>query len=494
MFQIIKRINNKLYYTVSKINKNTVWLIMLNVVIALSQFIVYALINKNLGKEMLGVWSLVVAATSIGQISSFGLSNSLVRYLPEMLLKNEKEDVWKMLGTINFSNFFLTLPILLLLYFPAIQYAAHLLNPQQLLIFKSVIPFSLAGLFINNLFSAYSFLLDAMQKYYLRSVVQIEGWVLFLILSTLLMPEHGLLGVAIAFFIQNILQFIIIIAMVYNKGLLQKIYPIHFDKKSFRMVFSFGLRSQYISILVIFFDPLVKFFITKNIGLAGTGNYEISNKIVMQARNLLVSTNQVIIPKIVIQNKSGTENHYFNEISGKNIFFSVSAGMLVLLFAPLAVYFFSNQYDSTLMKCVIILNIGWVCNMVTSVHYYCSIGLDKIGKLVLYHLILTITVIILYFFLNHYLHVTLLYFAVPSVALFMGSIYNSYILSKKIEKVFAWLKSGIFLYFIFVSFILLVISYTTTTTITYLLMPIFFFSYLFWVLMRYKKDKLFKPL
>ena len=71
-------------------------------VIALSQFIVYALINKNLGKEFLGVWSLVVAATSIGQISSFGFSNSLVRYLPEMLLNNEKEDITKMLGTVNF--------------------------------------------------------------------------------------------------------------------------------------------------------------------------------------------------------------------------------------------------------------------------------------------------------------------------------------------------------------------------------------------------------
>lgn len=492
MIQIIKRISPKLYNAVSKINKNTVWLILLNVVIALSQFIVYALINKNLGKELLGVWSLVVAATSIGQISSFGFSNSLVRYLPEMLLQNEKEDVGKMLGTINFSNFFLTLPILVLLYFPAIQYAAHLLNPQQLLIFKSVIPLSMASLFINNLFSVYSYLLDAMQKYYLRSVVQIQGWVIFLILATLLMPEFGLFGVAIAFFIQNILQFIIILAMIYKKGLLQKIYPIRFDKKSFRMVSSFGLKSQYISILVIFFDPLVKFFITKNIGLASTGNYEISNKIVMQARNLLVSTNQVIIPKIVLHNNKGTVNSYFDDISNKNILFSISAGMLILLFAPLAIFFFSGQYDNTLIQCIIILNLGWVCNMITSVHYFCSIGLDKIGKLVIYHMALSITVIILYLFLNRYLHVELLYFAVPSVALFLGSIYNSYILARKIGKVFSWLKSGILLYFIFVSFLLLVIYHTKSTALTYLIMPIFFLLYICWILKQYKADKLFK--
>src|SRR6187551_1290387 len=100
MIQIIKRIR-KFYKAISRINKNTIWLIVLNMVIALSQFIVYALINKNLGKEFLGVWSLVVAATSIGQISSFGFSNSLVRYLPELISQNDRKRIQLYLGTIN---------------------------------------------------------------------------------------------------------------------------------------------------------------------------------------------------------------------------------------------------------------------------------------------------------------------------------------------------------------------------------------------------------
>lgn len=492
MIQLTKKISTGLQNVLSKINRNTAWLIALSVVIALSQFIVYALINKNLGKELLGVWSLVVAATSIGQISSFGFSNSLVRYLPEMIFKDQREDVRKMLGTINFSNFFLTLPILLLLYVPAVQYAAHLLNPQQLIIFKSVIPLSMASLFINNLFSVYTYFLDAMQKYYLRSAVQIAGWVLFLILSILLMHQYGILGVAIAFFLQNILQFIIILAIVYKRGILEKIYPICFDKKSFRKVSSFGVKSQYINILVIFFDPLVKYFITKNIGLIATGNYEIANKIVMQSRNLLVNTNQVIIPKIVLHENSGTENNYFNEISSRNILFSVSAGIIILFFAPVAVYFFSSKHDNVLMQCIIILNLGWVCNMITSVHYYCSIGLDKIGKLVAYHFVLSITVIILCLFLSRFQHIVLLYFAVPSIALFLGSIYNSYVLTKKLENVFSWLRSGIFFYFIFVSALLLFTYHTKTSPLTYFIMPILFLFYLGWILGKYKAGKLFK--
>jgi len=487
----LKKLREKLL-ALSRTNRNTVWLVALSLAIALCQFTVYALIDRILGKDFLGVWSLVVAATSIGQISSFGFSNSIVRYLPEMLAKKETAGVGKMLGTVNFSNFFLTLPILLLLYFPAVEYASHLLNARQLSIFRSVIPLSMGALFINNLFLVYSYFLDAMQKYYLRSAIQIGGWLVFLTLSAVLIRRYGLQGVAIAFFIQNLLQFLIILVMISKRRILNKIYPIAFDRESFQKVSSFGLKSQSISILVIFFDPLVKFFITKNIGLSATGNYEISNKIVLQARNLLVSTNQVIIPKIVLHRNTGTENTYFDEISKRNIVFAIGAGLLIMLVAPLPVYFFSGKHDNTLMNCIIVINLGWVCNMVTSVHYYCCIGLDKIGKLVFYHLILSVTITVLYLLLNRYVHITFLYFAVPGVGLFLGSIYNSYLLSRNITQTYSWLTSGFFLYFLLVSFLLLFFYQTGSNTIAYIAMPLLFLLYICWILKKYKVDKLIK--
>ena len=329
-----------------------------------------------------------------------------------------------------------------------------------------------------------------MQKYYLRSVLQIAGWLFFLFLSILLMPRYRLLGVAIAFFAQSVLQFVIILFIINKRNLLQKVYPVHFDKASFCKVSSFGVKSQLINVLVIFFDPLVKFFITKYIGLTSTGIYEISNKIVMQARNLSVSTNQVIVPKIILHKNAGTGNRYFNQISKRNNLFSISAGMLILLFSPLAVYFFSSHDDNTLMQCVIILNLGWVCNMITSVHYYCCIGLDEIGRLVIYHLILSITVIVFYLGLSYYSPIKLLYFSVPSIALFLGSIYNSYALSKKIEISFSWLKSGLLLYFGLVSFLLLFMYQTESKMTTWLIMPVSFLLYICWILKQYKAEKL----
>lgn len=468
----------------SKVSKNVFWLIGLNVITALCQFMVYAMINRNLGKEILGVWSLVIAATSVGQISSFGFSNGLVRYLPELMLKNDRENISKLVGTVNFANFFLSLPVLFLLYFPAVKYAGYLLDDYQLQVFKSVIIWCMSGLFVNNLFSVYSYLLDGMQKHYIRCLIQISGWLFFLILSIILIPLLGIKGVAIAFFMQGIWQYIIAIVVADKLKNLKRAILFCYDKKSFKLVSAFGIKLQAINILTIFFDPLVKFFITKSIGLSATANYELSNKIVMQARNLLVNSNQVVIPKIVLHKSAGDQNNYFRSISNRNIYFSVTVGMLVLLASPLAIFIFSKHFDSDLMTCIVILNFGWVCNMITSIHYYSSIGLDKLNSLVIYHLILAVAVAALYLTLTHFSQWRYLYFIIPSVALFFGSLYNSFALSKLVPTSFTWLSSGIFIYFIFATITLLIINYSSITNF-YILASALLLLYLFLVWKNY---------
>ncbi len=441
-----------------KVSKNVFWLICLSITTAACQFLVYAFINKNLGKEILGVWSLVIAATSIGQISNFGFSNGLVRYLPELISKNEREKISKLVSTIHFANFFLSLPVLFLLYFPAVKYAAYLLAPHQFQVFKSIIIWCMAGLFINNLFSVYSYLLDGMQKYYLRCLIQISGWIFFMISSVMLMPFKGIYGVALAFFFQSIWQLVIAYIIVAKNNYIPGGFEFGFDKKIFRMVSSFGIKSQAVSVLVIFFDPIVKFFITKNIGLIATANYEIANKIVIQVRNLLVSANQVIIPTMVINKSHGLENSYFDSMSRRNIILSVCAGIFVLLTSPLIILFFSGKFDPFLMNIIVVLNFGWICNMITSLHYYSCTSFDRLNSVIIYHFILAIFTCTTYFIISNFTHNDYIYFYVPPIVLFVGSIYNSYALSDIIDAAFSWLKSIPFLYITFGSIFFLVYS------------------------------------
>jgi len=462
----------------STINKNTWGIILLNLVIALTQFIILTLINQKLGKEILGVWSLVVAATSIGQISSFGLSNGLVRYLPEFFIKKEFKKAETMVSTVTVSNFLFSLPLIILLYFPIMMYANHLLKGIPLNIFSSVIIWSMVGLFVNTLFSVYSFLFDALQKYYIRCIIQIAGWLLFLALSIALMPTLKLKGVAIAYVSQAVFQFItarIVIERMKifnNRGKLFK-----FDRHTFKLIFSFGTKYQSISVLVIFFDPLVKFFITKGIGLTGTANYELANKIVMQGRNLLVSANQVIIPKVVSHRTNHTLNEYFGKIAKRNLFLSVLMGLTILVLSPIAIILFSGHFDRILLLSIVIVNVGWVCNTITSVHYYTCIGIDKLNKLVALHLLYSLIAIACFFILLKIGISPLSAIAIPSLSLLIGSVYNSMVLSE-IKSSFTWLQSNAFIYFILVSLITFFIPVNSFFN-SIILLLVFFLLFLF---------------
>jgi O-antigen/teichoic acid export membrane protein len=344
----------------------------------------------------------------------------------------------------------------------------------------------MCGLFINNVFTAYASLLDGLQKYYQRSIIQISGWIIFVTLSVFLVPVWGLKGVAFSFFIQSIWQLIGAMITVSGTGLFRSGVVLCFDKKSFQLVTAFGIKSQTISILVIFFDPLVKFFITKYVGLYATANYELANKIVMQVRNILVNANQVIIPKMVIYRKAGTENSYFNSILARNILMSVFAGLFVIILSPLAILFFSGKFDSSLMAAVIIINFGWMCNTITSLHYYTCTSFDRQGRIIVYHTILAVVVAICYALLSYFTTSELLYYSVPSFALFIGSVYISHTLSDVIQKSFLWLRSPSFLYFITASALLLP-TLSSNIVSVYIIIIVLFLAFSVWAWRNYKQ-------
>lgn len=480
----MKELFSKFKRILSSISKNIYWIILSNVIIAICQFITLAIINQKLGKEILGVWSLVVAATSIGQLSGFGLSSGLIRYLPEFFIKNDSKGAEKMVSTVNMANLFFSLPIIILLYFPIMMYAHHLLKGIQLDIFNSVIIWSLVTLFITNIFSVYSFLFDALQKFYIRSIIQIAGWLLFLVLTIVLIPSMQLKGIAIANVVQAIFQVIVARIIVHRMKIFDKKILFNFDKATFYKIFSFGTQFQLINILVIFFDPLVKFFITRGVGLNATANYELANKISMQARNLLVNANQVIIPKAVTHKTQNTLQQYFSLIIKKNLLFSTMMGMIVLVLSPIAILIFAGHFDKTLLSCIIIINIGWVCNMITSIHYFTSIAADKLIKLIVMHLLYSVVSIAgFYILLKSGINI-LTAMMIPAISLVIGSIYNSIAL-RHLKTSLKWLYSTEFISFILISIILLFVPFSSFMQ-SILILLLCFFAFLILLIPKLK--------
>jgi O-antigen/teichoic acid export membrane protein len=451
--------------------QNVMFLLLLNCTTILCQFFVFAAINRQLGKEQFGVWSLVTAVIAISQISNFGFSTGLLRYIPELFLSKNISKIKELFGTVLTLNFCISLPMLMLLYFPSVWYARQLLSNELFIKFNSLIVWCVAGLFFSNLFAVYAAMLDGMQKYYQRCIMQIFGWILFFVLSILLMPSFGLKGVAIAYFIQNAALLVAAVMFVLIKQTLPGGITFQFSKEAFTKVTKFGMKAQAVSILVIFFDPLVKFFITKYLGLSATGNYELVNKVSVQARNLLVNANQVFIPKLILQRSVQGENDYFETISKRNLFYSSAVAMLVLVVSPLAIYFFSGNYSSMLMAALVVVNFGWFCNMATSLHYYACTAFDLLNYIIVYHFILALVVALLYYAIGDTAKNSMLYYCVPSFALLVGSIFNSYALKTTIQKPFSWMDSRLFFFMLFATVVFLFVAPQTILT-AYLLIGV----------------------
>ncbi|MFX0141665.1 MAG: hypothetical protein ACFFDN_48960, partial [Candidatus Hodarchaeota archaeon] len=56
-------------------------------------FILYRFLLNTIGVEQLGVWSLVLATTSITQIAGFGLSGSVVKFVAKYIARRDNENI-----------------------------------------------------------------------------------------------------------------------------------------------------------------------------------------------------------------------------------------------------------------------------------------------------------------------------------------------------------------------------------------------------------------
>lgn len=441
-----------------KRNENIIWLLLLNIFIAFCQFLTYMIIDRLLGKEFIGIWALVIATTAFVQIASFGFSTGLVRYIPELLIQQDYSRLNKMIGTVNFLMITLSLPVLIILFFPAKIYAHHLLNEQQFKAFETTLIWVASAMVINNLFSVYSSVFDGFQKFGKRSIIQISGWIVFVVTTYFIIPTFGLQGVGIALLFQNVWQYVLALIFIHREKFLNNPLSVSFDSASFKLISSFGFKYQSIGVLSVFLDPIIKYFITRNIGLSGTANFELANKITIQLRNLLVSTNQILVPKLVTENSKGNLNLFFSATVQKNTTHSIFLGLITLFFSPVAIWLFFNKIDSTLITIIAVMNVGWVFNMITSPHYYSSIALDKVGSLVSLHVTSALFTIFSYLIIDRTTAHQYYYILIPTISLILGSVYNSFVLFK-LKNSFFWLRSSQFLLFLLISFFVIIIPY-----------------------------------
>jgi len=248
----------------------------------------------TIGVEQLGIWSIVLATTTVINISNLGLSGSVVKFVAKYIARAELGNVSSVIQTAALSLGSLIGLVLLIIY-PLLQTLLEYIVPDSgLPDALSVLPYALVSFWITAIAGIFQAGLDGCQRIDLRNILLIGNHLLYLGLAFLWVPSYGLLGLAYAQVFQA--SSILIVSWFLLRWELKNLplVPYHWHRNLFFEMLSYGINFQFVSIIGMLSDPLTKALLSKFGGLAMVGYYEMAYRMLSQFLAIMVNANQVL--------------------------------------------------------------------------------------------------------------------------------------------------------------------------------------------------------
>jgi O-antigen/teichoic acid export membrane protein len=369
----------------SKITFNALSAILQVVVVGIVYLILYKFILAQIGIKLLGVWSLVIASTSVASIANFGISSSIVKFVSTYHARKRTDLIIKLVFTALIFILITYTLISILLYFLGIHLLHFAMEEKYIGIALSILPFSLISLIINALSGVFNSAIDGIQKNYVKSYIITLSSIVILFLSFLLTPKYGLLGLVYAQIFQSI--FVLFFSAFYYIKLFQFQFEFRWlwDRTLFKEIFNYGIKVQVSSILEMTADPIVKFLLSKFGGLTIVGYYEMATRLVLQTRGLIVSANQVIIPVISEskENNPGNINIVYKKVFSFVLYLNIILTTIILISAPVVSLIWIGHYESIFVNILMLSSAAFFFNISSTPAYFNFMGEGKLNDIIL---------------------------------------------------------------------------------------------------------------
>lgn len=405
------------------------------VLISVILFILYRFLLRTIGVEKLGIWSIILATTSVTQIASFGLSGSVVKFVAKYLAREEIEKVSEVIQ----SAILTVAPIVgcaLLIGYPIMRWALGFIIPaDSLQLSISILPYAFLSLWIMTITGIVQAGLDGYQRIDIRSALLISGALVHLILCFLLAPSHGLIGLAYARIATNLAILITSWLLLRRYLAYLPIIPMVWNWKVFREIIGYGTNFQIMSVTAMFYDPVTKALLSRLGNLSMVGYYEMASRMVIQLRSIIVAANQVLVPAIAHLKERTPEVIESVYLTSYHLLFYLSVPLfsVVIISAPLISILWIGHHEQFFVICTLLLSVGWFLNTLNAPAYCVYLGIGQLRWNVISHISIALLNIVLGFLLGVFYDGTGVVVAwVISLALGSSVIYISYHLFHKI--------------------------------------------------------------
>ena len=380
-----------------RISKNIITSIAQVLFVGLSYLFIYKYLIITLGVSQLGIWSIILATSSVANIANFGIASGLVKFVADYNATDKKGEIPKLVLTALTSLFLFFIIFIIFIYFIGINLFKYFIEPQFIDIATKIFPYSLACLLINSLASVFSSVLEGIQKNYIKNYIIIFTTILFVILTYYFVPKYKLLGVAYAQLIQSLVLLIIVI-FIFKKKIKEKLLKKeNIDFNTFKLLYNFGIKFQGIYLLLMFYEPITKGLISKFGGLVLLGYYEMASRLINQIRAVIVNSNQIMIP--VVAHTLNTKKNELRNLykSAFNLTFIVDVLLIIniLAFAPFISLIWIGHSENMFTYSMLILCISTFINILNTPSYFNYIGQGKLNQILISHLIMSLLNLVL---------------------------------------------------------------------------------------------------
>lgn len=347
---------------------------------AATLFLTYRYLVRAIGIEAIGVWSVVLAITSVGRLADLGLSGSTTRFVARAIAQGGPPLAVQYAQTTALLAAGLYLCLALLAY-PILGYVLHVVVPVSYLpVATALIPYALASFWLGGVTAVLFGAIDGTHRIDLKGLLIMAGAVLYLGLILILVPGRGLMGLAYAQVLQAM-------ALLVSSWLLLRrclaglpMIPKRWASSVLREIIGFGSQLQLISIMVVLSEPVTKALLSRFGGLAAAGYYEMATRMVQQVRGLLVNANQVLVPTIADLQERNVESvpRLYDDSYRVMVFLSLPMFTALVALTPLISDWWVGRLEPRFVLFAVLLGLAWLVNAISAPAYFSGMARGRI--------------------------------------------------------------------------------------------------------------------
>lgn len=343
---------------------------------ALLLFFLYRYLLQQLGAERLGIWAVVLASVSIGRLTDMGFAGTALKFVASALGEGNRQRAAYLLQTAAFS-IAAALGIVLIIVLPMIEIILHWALPESALTeAKGILPIALISLLLTMISGVFQSGIDACHRMYIKNVLLITGNLLMIVLALWLVPEHALLGIAIAQCIQA--GAMLLGSWLILRRLLPELPPVpsHWRYVEFREMVGYATNFQVGMVAGLLFEPLTKILLARFGDLTLTAYFDMANQLVQKARAVIASAQQSLVPEIASIRKENQADRekLFVQAYGISFLIVVPYFLGIALMLPFISWIWIGHYQDSFVTFGILMSAGWLVASVGAVSYFYNLG------------------------------------------------------------------------------------------------------------------------